>query len=79
MFEIIYDLYEYVVIILDEICVFLEDECFECLGEELWDWDVSIWILVNGLRYIMKSFGYIFCFVCVMDMLELMRLFVSVF
>ena len=40
-FETIYDLYEHVVSILDEIWVPSEDERFECPGEESWDWDAS--------------------------------------
>ena len=76
-FETIYDLYEYVVTTLDEICVPSEDGCFECPGEESWDWDASTRTLANGLRHTMKSFGHIFCFVCAMDMLEPMRPLVS--
>ena len=76
-FETIYDLYEYVVTTLDEICVPSEDERFECPGEESWDWDASTRTLANGLRHTMKSFGHIFCFVCAMDMLEPMRPLVS--
>ena len=76
-FEIIYDLYEYVVTTLDEICVPSEDERFQCPGEESWDWDASTRTLANGLRHTMKSFGHIFCFVCAMDMLEPMRPLVS--
>ena len=76
-FETIYDLYEYVVPTIDEICVPLEDECFECPGEESWDWDASTQTLANGLRHTMRSFGHIFCFVCAMDMLEPMRQLVS--
>lgn len=76
-FETIYDLYEYVVTTLDEICVPSEDERFECPGEESWDWDASTRTLANGLRHTMRSFGHIFCFVCAMDMLEPMRPLVS--
>ena len=76
-FETIYDLYEYVVTTLDEICVPSEDERFECPGEESWDWDASTRTLANGLRHTMRSFGHIFCFVCAMDILEPMRPLVS--
>ncbi|CAH3161656.1 unnamed protein product, partial [Porites evermanni] len=76
-FETIYDLYEYVVSTLDEICVPSENERFECPGEESWDWDASTRTLANGLRHTMRSFGHIFCFVCAMDMLEPMRPLVS--
>ena len=76
-FGTIYDLYEYVVTTLDEICVPSEDERFECPGEESWDWDASTRTLANGLRNTMRSFGHIFCFVCAMDMLEPTRPLVS--
>ena len=72
-FETIYDLYEYVVTALGEICVPSKDERFECLGEESWDRDASTRTLANALTHTMRSFGHIFCFVCTMDMLEPMR------
>ena len=65
------------VVTLDEICVPLEDERFECPGEETWDWDGSTRTLANGPRHTMISFGHIFCFVCAMDILEPMRPLVS--
>ena len=65
-FETIYDLYEYVVTTLDEICVPSQDERFECPGEESWNLDASTRTLANGLRHTMRSFGHIFCFVCAM-------------
>ena len=74
-FETIYDLYEYVVTTLDEICVPSEDERFECPGEESWNWDATTRTLANGLRHTMRSFGHIFCFACAM--LEPMRPLVS--
>lgn len=61
-FETIYDLYEYVVTTLDEICVPSEDERFECSGEESWDWDASTRTLVNGLRHNEKLWAhFLFC------------------
>jgi len=75
-FETIYNLHE-LVTTLDELCVLSEDERFECPGEESWDWDASTRTLANGLRYTMRSFGHIFCFVCAMYMLETKRPLVS--
>ena len=61
-FETIYDLYEYVVTTLDEICLPSEDERFECPGEESWDWDASTRTLVNGLRHNEKLWAhFLFC------------------
>ena len=76
-FETIYNLYEYVVTTLDEICIPSKDERFECPGEESWDWDASTQTLANGLRHTIRSFGHILCFVCARDMLEPMRPLVS--
>ena len=73
-FETIYDLYEYVVTTLDEICVPSEDERFECPGQAR---SHGIGTLANGLRHTKTSFRHIFCFVCAMDMLEPVRPLVS--
>ena len=54
-FETIYDLYEYVVTILDEICDPSEDERFGSPGEESWDWDASTRTLANGLRHSVRD------------------------
>lgn len=76
-FETIYDLYEYIITTLDEICVPSEDERFGCPGEESWQWVSSTQTLANGLRHTMRRFGHIFSFECAMDMLEPMRPLVS--
>lgn len=49
IFEIIFDLYEYIVIIFNEICVFINDDVWFYLNNEDWSWDVKIKMMVNGL------------------------------
>ena len=54
-FETIYDLYEYVVTILDEMCDPSEDERFGSPCEESWDWDASTRTSANGLRHSVRD------------------------
>ena len=75
-FETIFDLYEYIVITLDEICDPTDDDRYYPNGEK-WHVDVKSKTLANGLRHTMKGFGHIFNFFCAKEMLEFMRPLVS--
>ena len=68
-FETIFDLYECIVLTLDEICEPTHDERFYP-NDEAWSWDAKTKTLPNGLRHTMRSFGHIYNFVCAMQMLE---------
>lgn len=76
-FETIHDLYQYIVITLDEICDPSDDDRFKCPEEETWAWDAKTRTMANGLRHTMRSFAHIVSFVCSMVMLEPMRPIVS--
>ena len=71
-FETIFDLYELIVIILDQICEPTDDNRYYPNGE-IWSWDPKTKTLANGLSHTMKNFGHIFNFVCAKDILEPMR------
>ena len=75
-FETIFDLYECVVVTLNEICEPTNDERFYPNNEE-WSWDAETKTKANGLRHTMTSFGHIFNFVCAKEMLEPIRPLVS--
>ena len=62
-FETIFDLYEFIVITLDQICEPTDDDRYYPNGE-IWSWDPKTKTLANGLRHTMKNFGHIFNFVC---------------
>ena len=71
-FETIFDLYEYIVITLNEICEPTNDDRFY-QNNETWDWDAKTKTMANGLRHIMSNFGHIVNFVCAKELLEPMR------
>ena len=71
-FETIFDLYEFIVITLDQICEPKDDGRYYPNGE-IWSWDPKTKTLANGLRHTMKNFGHIFNFVCAKEILEPMR------
>ena len=71
-FETIFDLYEFIVITLDQICEPTDDDRYYPNGE-IWSWDPKTKTLANGLRHTMKNFGHIFNFVCAKEILEPMR------
>ena len=75
-FEIIFCLYEYLVITVDEICDSSRDDRFYPHNEE-WNWDGETKAKANGLRHTFTNFGHIVCFVCAKDVLEPMRPLVS--
>ena len=68
-FETIFDLYEFIVITLDQICEPTDDDRYYPNGE-IWSWDPKTKTLANGLRHTMKNFGHIFNFVCAKEILE---------
>ena len=63
-FETIFDLYEYIVITLNEICVPTNDDVRFYPNNEDWSWDAKTKTMANRLRHSMISFGHIFSFVC---------------
>ena len=69
-FEITFDLYEYIVIILNEICVPTNDDVKFYPNNEDWSWGAKTKTRANGLRHSMISFGHIFSFVCAKEILE---------
>uniref|UniRef100_UPI00358F763F 52 kDa repressor of the inhibitor of the protein kinase-like n=1 Tax=Myxine glutinosa TaxID=7769 RepID=UPI00358F763F len=71
-FETIFELYEYIVVTLDEICQPTTDERFYPHNEE-WSWDTNTRTAANGLWHTMASFGHIVNFVCAKVLLEPMR------
>lgn len=71
-FKTIFDLYEFIVITLDQICEPTDDDRYYPNGE-IWNWDSKTKTLANGLRHTMKNFGHIFNFVCAKEILEPMR------
>ena len=71
-FETIFDLYEYVVITLDEMCGPTNDDRFYP-NNEIWNWDAKTKTMANGLRHTMTNFQHIVSFVCAKEMLEPMR------
>ena len=72
-FETIFDLYEYIVITLNEICVPTNDDVRFYPNNEEWSWDAKTKTMANGLRHSMISFGHIVSFICAKEMLEPMR------
>ena len=75
-FETIFDLYEYIVITLNEICQPTNDVRFYPNDEE-WSWDGKTKTMANGLRHTMTDFGFIVSFMCAKTMLEPMQPLVS--
>ncbi|KXJ05465.1 52 kDa repressor of the inhibitor of the protein kinase [Exaiptasia diaphana] len=75
-FETIFDLYEYIVITLNEICQPTNDVRFYPNDEE-WSWDGKTKAMANGLRHTMTDFGFIVSFLCAKEMLEPMQPLVS--
>ena len=71
-YETIFDLYEYVVITLNEMCEPTNDDRFYPNNKE-WSWDAKTKTMANGLRHTMTSFGL----VCAKKMLEPMRALVT--
>ena len=71
--ETIFDLYKYIVITFNEICVPTNDDVRFYPNNEDWSWDAKTKTMANGLRHSMISFGHIFSFVCAKEMLEPMR------
>ena len=76
-FETTFDLYEFIVIKLNEICVPANDDVRFFPSNEEWSWDAKTKAMANGLRHSMISFGHIFSFVCAKEMLEPVRLLVT--
>ena len=72
-FETIFDLYEYIIIPLNEICVSTNDDVQFYPNNEDWSWDAKTKTMANGLRHSMISFGHISSFVCAKEMPEPMR------
>ena len=73
-FETIFDLYEYIVVTLNEICEPTDDERFYSEdGIAEWNWDSETKTKANGLRHTMTTFGHIFNFVCAKELLEPIR------
>ena len=75
--ETTFDLYENIVITLNEICVPANHDVRFFPSNDEWSWDAKTKAMANGLRHSMISFGHIFSFVCAKQMLEPMRLLVT--
>jgi len=71
-FETIFELYEYIVITLNEICCPSDDARFYP-DDRSWNWDTETKTKANGLRHTFTNFAHIVSFVCAMDLLEPMR------
>ena len=71
-FETLYELYEYIVIALNEICHPSNDESIYP-DNECWNWDSETRTKANGLRHTFTNFEHIVSFICAKEMLEPMR------
>ena len=75
-FETLYELYEYIVIPLNEMCHPSNDESIYP-DNECWNWDSETRTKANGLRHTFANFEHIVSFICAKEMLEPMRPLVS--
>ena len=71
-FETIFELYEYIVITLNEICHPTTDDRFYTTVKE-WQWDTETKTKANGPEHVMRSFGHKVNFVVAKNLLEPMR------
>ena len=65
-FETIFDLYEYIVIMLNEIDVPPNDEVRFYSNNEEWSWLAKTKTMANGMQHSMISFEQIFSALCVL-------------
>ena len=71
-FETLYELYEYIVIALNEICHPSNDESIYP-DNECCNWDSETRTKANGLRHTFTNFEHLVNFICAKEMLEPMR------
>ena len=76
IFETLYELYEYIVIALNEIC-HLSNEKSIYPDNECWNWDSETRTKANGLHHTFTNNEYIVSFICAKELLEPMRPLVS--